>query len=588
MGATSLRGRVLWGCLATVAVCLVAVGLYLQDSFREAIIAQARKALGREMSLVREAVQEEKGMWGSPQDMDQLADRLGQGLQIRVTLIQPNGRVVGDSQVELPELETLEHHGDRPEVIQALARGEGWALRYSNTLGVDLLYVAYVLGTVESPLMVIRLAIPMEEVAQVMKNWRGALLMGGFLGVMLSLLVAQVLGSRVGRELEDLTREARGMARGEGASGPTPSKTTEVCALGRALRDLGSQMEQEMGRVEETRHRMETLLQSMVEGVLLTDRLGRILLANRALLNLMEPRVDPIGRTPAEAFRQAALQEAVERCLGEAQAQSLEMSITGPRPRVLEAHVAPVGKVGVVAVFHDITERKRLEELRRDLVASVSHELRTPLAAIRGSVETLLDGAVEDPTQGRRFLEIIQRHVLRLQRILEDLLDLSRLESQGTIGQRRPIRLVDLADAALDAISELASAKGVRLVREIPRPEVRLLGDQRHLEQALVNLLDNAIQYTDRGGRVTLRLEALDQEVHMVVEDTGIGIAPEHISRIFERFYRVDKARSREHGGTGLGLSIVKHIAQAHGGRVEVESTPGRGSTFRVVLPASG
>jgi two-component system phosphate regulon sensor histidine kinase PhoR len=299
--------------------------------------------------------------------------------------------------------------------------------------------------------------------------------------------------------------------------------------------------------------------------------------------------VDPVGRTPTEILRNADLQEAIQRVLWGEPHLSLEIRTLGIYPKVLEVHVVGLSdkerQTGAVAVFHDVTERKRLEEVRRDFVANLSHELRTPLTAIRGAVEALRGGGVDAPQHAKRFLEIMERHVVRLQGLLDDLLNLARIESREAHPKREEIRGSQLAENVLASVAELASSRGIDLVSELPEQEITIRGDRQQLEQALVNLLDNAIKYTERGGTVTLRMDREGEKVRVLVKDTGIGIAPDHLPRIFERFYRADKARSRELGGTGLGLSIVKHIVQSHGGRVEVESFPGMGSTFRIILP---
>jgi two-component system phosphate regulon sensor histidine kinase PhoR len=279
----------------------------------------------------------------------------------------------------------------------------------------------------------------------------------------------------------------------------------------------------------------------------------------------------------------------MQKAAGGASYASLEIRTIGPRPRVLEVEAAALPgegpRAGVVAVFHDITERKRIEEVRRDFVANVSHELRTPLAAIRGAAETLLGGALENPDFARRFTEVIDRHSRRLEQLVMDLLSLARLESEEEKSDAADLSVRKLAESSLAAVSELAAERGVTLSSELPEQDWVVRGDRNRMEQALVNLLDNAVKYTEAGGSVVLRVYHDNGTVNLAVADSGIGIPPEALSRIFERFYRVDKGRSRDVGGTGLGLAIVKHAVQTQGGRVDVESFPGRGSTFTIRLP---
>jgi len=583
----SLRTRVfLVG--SSLVVFFAAWGFHWLAQIREDMVSHASKYLARQLPIIKEVLEARKAQWDSPKSMDPLADWLGSGLQLRLTLILPDGRVVGDSQVELGQLELLDNHGDRAEVREALRLGSGSSVRYSKTLGVDLLYVAALMGSPENPGMVVRLAVPLEEETAAAQEGYKRILAGLILGLVLSGAAAHLVARVTGKELGDLARKARQMAQEGTQEGEFPVQVCEVGNVDRAITSLGYHMESKIRELQDARDSMETLIEGMVEGVLLTDKEGRILLVNKALKKLMEPRVDPMGRTAAEAFRQADLQEALEKCISQAEIISLEIRTSGASAKALEVHVAPVGGTGAVAVFHDVTERKRMEEMRKDLVASVSHELRTPVAAVRASVETLLEGALEEPAQARRFFEIIHRHVLRLQKILEDLLDLSRLESGAWERRREPVRLGDIAEAALGAVAELARAKGLELSKELPQGQVMVKGDPRQLEQALVNLLENAVNYTEPGGRVSLQVSLEGAEAHIAVQDTGVGIPSEHLPRIFERFYRVDKNRSRALGGTGLGLSIVKHVVQSHSGRVEVESSPGKGSIFRIILPAIG
>jgi two-component system, OmpR family, phosphate regulon sensor histidine kinase PhoR len=587
----SLQRRVVTGC-ALVTICsLILVGWVLEGSMREFLVGQMRDSLMLHLAVLREMMKEDRMDVASSEAMDALADRMGEQLGMRVTIISAQGQVVGDSEVTGSDLPSLESHAGRPEVMESLAKGAGWDIRYSRTLHEDLLYVARLLGDPAAPEAVLRLAIPLEDVTRAVSRGRHLIALACLVGFVLSLGVAYLVGRGISRQVKDLTVMARRMTSGDLSHRVGRYSLHEVGELARAFDQMADHLQDEMEEVTAARDRMDAILGGMVEGVLLTDGTGRTLLVNRTFRTLIDRGLDPIGRSPAEILRHADLQEAIQRVLRGEPPVSLEIRTLGPVARTLDVHVASLagskGGEGAVAVFHDVTEKKRLEQIRRDFVANVSHELRTPLTAMRGSVETLLNGALEDPPHARQFAEMIQRHVLRLQRILEDLLSLARLESGKAQQPHESIRLAELAGSALNAVGDLAASRGVVLLSHLPEPEARVQGDRRQLEQALVNLLDNAIKYTDAGGQVTLALGQQGEEVHLGVSDTGIGISSEHLSRIFERFYRVDKARSREMGGTGLGLSIVKHIAQTYGGRVEVESTPGRGSTFRIVLPAA-
>jgi two-component system phosphate regulon sensor histidine kinase PhoR len=602
-----MRGRlpfhtwVLGGCLLVVALTLLVVGWLLHGTLKERMVLQVRDGLRQDLLALRELVSTQWGATRDPLELPSLAQHLGRRLGLRVTLITPDGRVAGDSEVARPELPDLENHITRPEVIQALAGGEGWHVRRSASMLTDSLYVAGLLGSRADPQLILRAAAPLTAVEESLARLRRSILWSSLVGIVLSVCIGYLVARRISRPVGALRQNALGMVRDLSimaeriaGGGPAPSHLgahgpPEIGDLGRALQTLSERLRGEIQSVTRGKDRLEAILSAMVEAVMVTDGQGRILLTNRAFRGLLGLDLDPVGRTAAELFRKPDLQEAVQEVIEGIPHKSLEIRTLGPA-RTLEVHVVRLGneavESGAVAVFHDVTERKRLEKVRRDFVANVSHELRTPLTAIRGSVETLLSGALDDPKYARHFVEMVQRHVARLQRLLDDLLSLARIESGETSPRREAVPVAELADAVLGTFAELAASLGVELIRDLPREEIAVHGDRRQLEQALLNLLDNALKYTESGGRVTLRVLTAGEEVHLLVSDTGAGIPAEHLPRIFERFYRVDRARSRELGGTGLGLSIVKHIVQSHGGRVEVESAVGRGSSFRIVLPA--
>ncbi|MFH1091837.1 MAG: ATP-binding protein, partial [Pseudomonadota bacterium] len=476
-----------------------------------------------------------------------------------------------------------------PEISQVLAEGRGWNLRPGDAEGHSFLYLAESLGRPGPPLLIFRIAVPMKNLEENLGLVRRLIIWASFLGVLLSFGAAFILAHQIFRPVKELTRTALNISAGDFSQRLRRYPRHDLGDLGRAFDRMADHLQEEIEAVTRARDRLEAILRGMVEGVLVTDDTGRITLANRALGELLGLSASPVGRRPSEIFRNADLIEAIQQVQRDKPYESLEIRTLGRNPRTMEVEVAALpGQgplAGVVAVFHDITERKRLEEIRRDFVANVSHELRTPLAAIRGAVETLLEGALDDPKVSRKFTQIVERHVRRLEGLVLDLLELARLESGDSGEQRNEIALAGLAENSLAAVADLAAARNITLKKNIPTEPLYIPGDQRQLEQALVNLLDNAVKYTDAGGLVTLSAAKDERMVHLKVSDTGPGIPAEHIPRIFERFYRVDKNRSRELGGTGLGLAIVKHVAQVHGGRVEVDSFPGRGSTFTLILP---
>jgi two-component system phosphate regulon sensor histidine kinase PhoR len=388
--------------------------------------------------------------------------------------------------------------------------------------------------------------------------------------------------------LSELTRTVHAMKRDLGSRTQLKGQD-EVGELGEALDDLAGWISTEKASLEEDRDRLAAILESMAEGVLVTrGGDGAIVLANAALrvMLLLDRRI--VGRSPQEVIRVAGLDDVLERAAEEPEGASGEIELGGIRPRRILVRAAPLrgpgdGK-GMVLVFNDVTELRRLETMRRDFVANVSHELRTPITAIRAASETLAAGAIGDPITAKEFCEIITRNAARLQSLVEDLLELSRIEARQWKLDVAPVDVRDAAQTAFETMAANAKQRGTRLVNSVPREFGTIAADRRALEQVLTNLVDNAVKYAGASAKVEIGAERTDGKARIRVRDDGPGIQPHHLPRIFERFYRVDAGRSRAVGGTGLGLSIVKQLVEAMGGKVEVESEIGVGTTFLVTL----
>jgi two-component system phosphate regulon sensor histidine kinase PhoR len=389
-----------------------------------------------------------------------------------------------------------------------------------------------------------------------------------------------------------MARIASDLAAGRLAARAAPDGGDEVSGLARALNRMADTLQDRLAQLGRERNQLRALLDGMVEGVVLTGADGRIVLANEAFRRIFDVRAPVEGRRPLEAARVPALQAAIEDALAAAAPVTREIAVGGASEKILRASLAAIREagqvVGTVAVFHDVTELKRLEQVRREFVANVSHELRTPLTAIKGYAETLREGALKDPEQAARFVEVIDRHAERLRALIEELLDLSSVEH----GQARlvlgPVSVRDAAQQAEAVIRPAAVARRHALAVEVPAGLPPARADRDRLAQVLINLLDNAVKFTPEGGRVRLAARAAGGRVVVEVSDTGVGIPPDDLARIFERFYRVDRSRDRKDGGTGLGLAIAKHLVQAMGGTISVDSRPGEGTTFTVSLQAAG
>jgi len=411
-----------------------------------------------------------------------------------------------------------------------------------------------------------------------------------WLGLPVALAFATVLSGAFAKKLSlsvgELTRAARRMTEGDLSVRTRLVGSDELAELGRALDRLAGSLATTLGQLRAERDLQRRILEAMQEGVAVVDRDGHIVLINPALRAMLLLGGDAVGKLLIETVRHAQLDELLEDARASAETSPMEIDLPGLKPRRILVHAAHLSgdDDGVLVVFVDVTELRRLESLRRDFVANASHELRTPIAAVRSATETLLSGALDDADAAIRFVDIIERNAQRLQSLLEDMLELSKLESNEFKLKRERVELGSVVPIVLGLFRERAEKKGVRLAAELPAALSAVEGDPRALEHVLSNLVDNAVKYCPAGSRIVVSASQEDERVKLVVGDTGPGIAAEHLPRVFERFYRVDAGRSRELGGTGLGLSIVKHMVEAMRGRVSVESEVGRGSTFTVSL----
>ncbi len=505
---------------------------------------------------------------------------------IRITLIEETGKVIADSSLTWDEVRRMDDHGTRPEVRAAFAGGRGTAVRHSATTDLSYAYAAGSFTTHDGRAYVLRLARPLEQVRFLRRNLAGALLAAVATASVLLGPISWWLNRTLFRPLREIIDGADRLAAGELDSRVAVPEAQELATLAAGLNHLAGEVEAQLRLLGTERDHLREILASMSEGVLVIDGQCRVRLTNSVFRRIFDLGSDPDRSSTTELVGRPFLAELIASAHDGDEVRSAELDLSEPRRHLsLLASPLPEGR-GTVVVVRDVTRELRLTEARRDLVANVSHELKTPLTAIRGYAETLEDGALDKPSTARRFTRSILEQCARLEALLGDLLTLSRLESRR---QKAPaMATVNLADLARHAVEVLAPRArkaqvelAIRAVEDLPA----IIGKRDQLERLLLNLIENAIKYNRPAGEVNVRLDAVGSEVVIEVRDTGIGIPEEALDRIFERFYRVDKGRSRDQGGTGLGLSIIKHVAQSHGGRVEVESRLGEGSVFRVRLP---
>jgi two-component system, OmpR family, phosphate regulon sensor histidine kinase PhoR len=591
-----VRARLFWRLGLTYGVLLLVVLLAVQLYSARVIRSQAIRSANDQLASLLGLAFANPPLSTDPIELRNWTARAARS-GARVTIIDNTGRVLVDSEADADK---MENHADRPEVQQAFARGTGQSVHRSVTLGRELVYRAQRYDQPGNPPIVIRLALPLSQIdlslVELRQRQLVATLVVLLIGALVSFAFARMFAARVQRLQRFSQRIAEGDFRPLLREGPRD----ELSDLADSLNLTAARMDREIRLLSGERNRSSAILRSMVEGVAVIDAEERLVFYNRAFSEILN--VDAAGaegRPLIEVIRNSDLLSLIRRALhgeeglqtditmGITQTQSFSITAAPVKALDISASVrAPNEKPsGAVVVLHDVTELRRLERVRQDFVANVSHEFKTPLTAIQGFAETLLAGALDDPENNRRFLEIIRNHAMRLARLTNDLLKLARIEAGKMELEFSSVGLLELIEACTETTLLKANRKEITLEITVPPQLPAVRGDAALLRDVLQNLLDNAIQYTPPRGHISVAASAGLREAVITVADTGIGIPLADSERIFERFYRVDAARSREAGGTGLGLSIAKHIVEAHGGRLWVESSVGQGSKFSFSLP---
>jgi two-component system, OmpR family, phosphate regulon sensor histidine kinase PhoR len=578
------RGKIFAAIFGVAAAALLLVATLVSLSLPEQTYRRIEQSLISEAHLVADVLSaHERDI--DPGAIEDEAVRLGKTLPARVTLIAGDGTVVGDSMVSGSELAAMENHATRPEVVQARAGGVGISRRYSHTIQTDMLYVAV---PVDHPRMqTVRLALPLVEVQQQVASVRHMTLVALGVSLVGALALAWLASALLTRRLQAIAGAARRVASGDLSQRVRDYERDELGMVARVLdgtvRDLASRA----AELAQDRARTDAILSGMVEGVMAVNRQGRVQIVNRAAREMLALDEADVGGHYLEAVRHPGVAALLTAALGGEHPAHLELSPARAAARRLVARAAPISAAslsGAVLVLHDITDLRRADRVRRDFVANVSHELRTPLTAIRGYVEALSDEPA-DPEDRARFLEIIARHVTRMERLVRDLLRLASLDAR-----QEPVESSLCVAQALmaGAVADLATVIGARrhdVQIEVDPAVGTIRTDPSKLQDALRNLIENAVNYSPEGSRIVVSARPEGGGVAVTVSDEGPGIPEPDLERIFERFYRVDKARSRESGGTGLGLSIVKHLAELLGGRVSAANGPQGGAVFTISLP---
>ena len=587
-----VRSQFLWKLYLAYALLIliftVVVGFLIGHQIEEDSLQEVEKALLARASLLEEiALPLLQGSRAS--DLQPRVRSLGHRIGTRLTVIRADGVVLADSDEDPVK---MDNHGNRPEVLAALSHEKGTARRYSDTLQTEMMYLALPVRNGQTPpLGYVRSSLSLSILDQRLSHLRSIVVFGALFAAIVALILGFFFARRFVDPLSSMTRVAESMADGDYGQRLLIARQDEIGRLGEAFNRLAKSCGDRMATIETGRAKLSTILAGMVEGVVAVDSDARVVHMNEAAGRILETSPDEsIGKPIREVTRIREISEILSDTLKEGGEIKRGLRLgASPLDCFVSLHFSPLRNggesvTGAVVVLDDISELQRSETVRRDFVANVSHELKTPIAAIRGLVETVIDDEQMSEETRARFLAKIRNQSMRLSTIVMDLLTISRLESEGG-ALTQTVDLRDTVQASAQALVATGEEQGIDVQIELPSEGVCILGDAEALGQITSNLLDNALKYTPQGGHVWVRVRQEESYAVIEVADTGIGIDAPHRERIFERFYRVDKARSRELGGTGLGLSIVKHIALAHNGNVLVESTPGTGSTFRVLLP---
>jgi len=579
----SIRLRIAAYVLLIIAA-FAALGLYVIHEVDADMRSNTESYLASEAQIVANSVRPLLEANAPKSSFDALAKQVGAGVDTRVTIIAPDGTVLGDSEADPA---TMENHAGRPEVQAAMQSGSGKDTRSSSTLGVDFSYVAQRVDVNNTPGAVVRVARPLSAIDATLSSITHSLLIAVVVTGAIAALLSLIIGSTIIRPLGALANAARGVARGDLTRRVKPRPSGEIGEVADAFNQMAQNVESLVDAVSEERSRLTAVLDSGSDAVLVVDAEGRITFASRAVGSLLgRPTEETVGKPFVWVMPDDQVLQALRDARETGGRQGLV--VERPRGRFLQVSAAPIAGGGdwvALVVFHDVTEAKRVEDTRRDFIANVSHELRTPLASIKSVVETLQSGAFEDKDIAQDFLARADTEVDRLVQMVTELLELSRLESGQAPLARKPVEVGPMLEQAVERMQPQAERKALSLSLEVAPGLPSVIGDAHRLEQATVNLLDNAIKFTPELGSVRVSAQLVDGAVQVEVEDTGAGISAEKLPRIFERFYKVDRARGDR--GTGLGLAVVKHTVEAHGGTVSARSQEGHGSTFTFTLPVN-
>jgi len=589
MMVKSFKLKLVFSYVFVILVSFGFIAFFLDKNLEENSLQNIQSSLIIQAKLIEVQVPAESLKQEDVVSLERLVNVLSPKTKCRITIISTKGKVLADSEKSQTDVLLMENHLYRPEVKTALGGKIGIDTRYSPTLKIDMLYVALPLKEGNATLGVLRLALTLESVQKTLFAIRKTVLLGLLFALALALGLGSLVASRTIKPINKMIQVSRKFSEGDFSRRILQPSQDEIGELAVTLNKMAQDLENKIKEIQTQNQKLSAIFNSMIEGVMVIDRGGYIVSINPTVEKIFAVQKDDVkGKLFLEAIRNNDIAEVINVVLKEGKPFSTELTLVYPVSRIFEVSATPIFDSGVIAgclvAIHDITEIRRLETVRQDFVANASHELKTPLTSIKGFVETLLEGALDDKENNRNFLKIIQEHAERLNNLVEDLLSLSHLESKEIILEKKSFNLKQQLEGVISGFKSQLKKMNIEIKNELP-DGVSISADRNRIEQVFINLIDNAIKFNKEKGTIRIYAQEVSGKVKVFVEDSGIGIPSKDIPRIFERFYRVDKARSRELGGTGLGLSIVKHIIELHNGSVGVESTEGLGSKFWFILP---
>ncbi|MDD5194675.1 MAG: ATP-binding protein [Candidatus Omnitrophica bacterium] len=581
--------KLIFSYIFVILISFGFIAFFLDKNLEENSLHDIEASLINQAYLVENQIITENLKKEDVKHLGPLITTLSEKIKCRITVINNLGKVLADSEKPRNEILQMENHLYRPEVRMALTNKVGIDTRYSSTLKIDMLYVALPIRENKEIIGVVRLALPLRSVEKTLSEIRKAVLSGLIFALALAFVLGSVIATQTIRPINRMISISRKFSEGDFSRRILQSSKDEIGELAITLNTMAQGLEDKVKEIKAQNQKLSAIFNSMIEGIIVVDESSRIISVNPTIEKIFSvSRKEVEGKVFLEAIRNNDTYEIINSVLANGESLSAEISLILPVHKTFEINVTPIFDnntvSGCLIVIHDITEIRRLETVRSDFVANVSHELKTPLTSIKGFVETLLEGALDDKENNRNFLKIIQNHAERLDNLVNDLLSLSHLESKEIMLKKIKFNIRQLVEEVISGFSSQLKKKDIEIKNELS-DDISLMADRNRLEQVITNLIDNAIKFNKEKGFIRIYGEKINDKLKITIEDLGSGIPEKDIPRIFERFYRVDKARSRELGGTGLGLSIVKHIVELHGGSVGVESTEGFGSKFWFSLP---